>query len=128
MMKGHVQAREEEFKSSDFMNKMFGNKQTFTFKIFRPIANFSFSAIGLIYCLTNPSYLMLIALPLLLLGFFVSRGIGSNTSLERFNRGFTKVFLCFITFLLIFNQFIAFYVRLRLSKKPNMKVQSLESI
>lgn len=72
MIRSHVESKEDD--NTEFLQKMFGKKETFTNKILRPISCFSFSAIGMAYSLSNPSYIMFIALPFLLIGFFVSKG------------------------------------------------------
>ena len=111
---------------TEFKDKIFGKKQTFTNKMLTPISCFSFSAIGMAYSLSNPSFVMFITLPFLLFGFFVSKS--SIIGLQRYNRGFAKFFLCTLTFLIIFNEFIAIYLRLRISEKSHMSSSSIKNL
>jgi hypothetical protein len=63
----------KEDEITEFKDKILGKKQTFTNKMLTPISCFSFSAIGMAYSLSNPSLIMFVALPFLLVGFFVSK-------------------------------------------------------
>ncbi len=120
MIKDHLQSKDDDV--TDFLQKTFGNKQTFTYNILRPVSNFSFSAVGMTFCLTNPSFPMFLSLPFLLIGFFISRGMGR---FEHFNRVFTKVFLSLVTLLILFNEIIALYMRLRISEKSRISTKGL---
>lgn len=111
---------------TELKDKMFGKKQTFTSKMLTPISCFSFSAIGMAYSLSNPSYVMFSALPFLLIGFFVRKN--SLSGLQRFNRAFSKFFLCALTFLIMFNEVIGFYLSLRISEKSNISSSNIKSI